>query len=204
MRDVVVLLSGGLDSTVVAASALADGCLHSCVSVRYGQPNMEAEMMASRKWCDNHEVKREVIVTPMPGSEMRTGIGTPGPRVLPGRNLLMIALAVQYAAAVGARTVRLGACKNDADDYPDCRMNFIDSIGAQTLEAYGVSVTAPLIHMPKAAIVREARRLGVDISATWSCYEPRPTGFTFSPCGSCNACRARAEGMRLAVQDHAQ
>jgi 7-cyano-7-deazaguanine synthase len=201
MRSDVVLLSGGLDSTTLAAACHAKKTLHSCVSIRYGQPHMEPEMMAARKWCDAHKVHREVIDVPMPSSAaMRIGVGAPGPRVVAGRNLVLVAHAVQYAAAVGAKAVLLGACADDAADYADCRPEFIEAANGLA-GVYGVRVMAPLIHNSKSQIVLAATALGVDVFATWSCYEPRVRGMAFDPCGTCNACRARAEGLRLAAVD---
>lgn len=196
MRDVVVLLSGGLDSTVLAASALKVGRLRACLSFRYGQPHMEAEMMAARKWCYENGVERVVVDVPMPGvsAAMHTGVGAAGPRVMPGRNLVLIAHAVQYAATVGAAEVRIGACADDAADYPDCRPDFV-AAAAGLAAVYGVRVEAPYVHLRKTDIVRIANGLGVDIAATWSCYEPRSVGFGFEPCGTCNACRLRASAV---------
>ena len=46
-----------------------------------------------------------------------------------------------------------------------------------------------------ADIVREATRLEVDLSMTWSCYDPTPDG---RPCGGCDSCRLRAKGFEEA------
>jgi 7-cyano-7-deazaguanine synthase len=192
MHDIVVLLSGGLDSTVLAASALKVGRLRACICFRYGQPHMEAEMLAARKWCSDHGVARVVVDVPLPGgSAMHTGVGTPGPRVMPGRNLVLIAHAVQYAAAVGAAEVHIGACADDHAAYPDCRPDFVEAAGV-VARTYGVEVCAPYLHLRKSDIVGIAHGLGVDIGATWSCYEPRSVGMGFEPCERCNACVLRA------------
>lgn len=196
MRDVVVLLSGGLDSTVLAASALKVGQLRACICFRYGQPHMEAEMMAARKWCADHGVERVVVDVPLPGgSVMHTGVGAPGPRVMPGRNLVLIAHAVQYAAAVGAREVHIGACADDQLAYSDCRPAFVEA-AATVARSYGVEVVAPYLYLRKMDIVGVARGLGVDIGATWSCYQPRVVGMGFEPCGGCDACQLRDSALR--------
>jgi len=192
MRDIVVLLSGGLDSTVLAASALKVGRLRACICFRYGQPHMEAEMMAARKWCADNGVERVLVDVPLPGgSAMHTGVGVPGPRVMPGRNLVLIAHAVQYAATVGASEVHIGACADDQLAYPDCRPGFVGA-AASVARTYGVEVLAPYLYLRKSDIVSIAKGLGVDIGATWSCYQPRPVGLGFEPCGTCDACRLRA------------
>lgn len=195
MRDVVVLLSGGLDSTVLAAGALADGRLLACVTVRYGQPHLEAEVMAARRWCEAHGVDRVLVDAPMHGLAMHTGVGEPGPRVMPGRNLVLVAHAVQYAAAAGGKEVHVGACADDYTDYPDCRPQFIGAAD-RVASAYGVRVVAPLARLRKPGVVALAHRLGVDIGATWSCYQPRASGMGFAACGTCNACTLRASALR--------
>jgi 7-cyano-7-deazaguanine synthase len=42
--------------------------------------------------------------------------------------------------------------------------------------------------MTKTQVVAEARRLGVPVDLTWSCYAPRDG----EPCGECLACETRA------------
>lgn len=188
MRDIVVLFSGGLDSTVVAH--MAGDRLHSVFSVSYGQPHGVNEGMAAERWAMARGVHREVVVAPVAGVEaMEIGAGTPGPRLLPGRNLLLLSLAVNYAAARGASEVWMGANADDAADYPDCRREFVEAMSELAIAAYGIGVSAPLSWMTKREVVAKARELGVDIDATWSCYQPRGGVY---PCGTCNACRLRA------------
>jgi len=61
------------------------------------------------------------------------------------------------------------------------------------------TIHAPLQHMTKADIVREAQRLGLDAALSHSCYDPLPDG---RHCGQCDACRLRAKGFAEAgVED---
>ena len=52
-------------------------------------------------------------------------------------------------------------------------------------------VHAPLLHLGKADIVREADRLSLDVGLSWSCYDPAPGDLH---CGLCDSCRLRAAG----------
>ena len=198
-RDVVVLLSGGLDSTTLATIALKNEVLHSVLSFRYGQPNTIAELFAADAWASQHGVKREVLTVELVGvrSAMSLGVGAAGLRVLPGRNLALLSLAVNYAAANGCREVWFGATADDADGYPDCRAAFVEAMNAMSEAAYGVKIKAPLAHHPKESVVGLALNFGVDIGATWSCYEPDHR--TLRPCGTCNACRLRADAIAKAT-----
>lgn len=197
--DVVVLLSGGLDSTTLAAMALADGRLHSVLSFYYGQPNTIAEMSAADEWARKHDVRREVVKLELAGvrSAMATGVGSTGARVLPGRNLVLLSHAVNYAAANGAREVWFGAIADDNDAYPDCRLAFVGGVNQMALTTYGVGVRAPFIIHHKRHVVGVARQLGVNIGATWSCYEPDMR--TLKPCGTCSACVLRASALSKAA-----
>jgi 7-cyano-7-deazaguanine synthase len=67
---------------------------------------------------------------------------------------------------------------------------------AQIATKYGsqgetVRIHAPLQHMTKAEIAREASRLGLAAGESWSCYDPTPEG---RPCGQCDSCRLRRAG----------
>ncbi|MDB5685750.1 MAG: exsB protein, partial [Rhizorhabdus sp.] len=53
------------------------------------------------------------------------------------------------------------------------------------------TIQAPLLHMTKADIAREADRLGLDAGMSWSCYDPTPAG---EHCGQCDSCRLRSKG----------
>ena len=76
---IVVLLSGGLDSVVIAHKARGEGALKGCLFVNYGQPVWEMERPASRYWAGElgvpwHECSVTMNVTAMSASAMtRTG-----------------------------------------------------------------------------------------------------------------------------------
>src|SRR3546814_3458611 len=65
------------------------------------------------------------------------------------------------------------------------------STRTDTLFPYTPLFRSPLIALDKAGIAREATRLGVDVAATWSCYDPAPGPVH---CGRCDACRLRHKG----------
>lgn len=195
MSDLVVLLSGGLDSTVAAEIARQSGHLHSVVSFCYGQANTVQEMAAADRWASRHKVPRKVFAIDVPGATaLDIGAGAEGPRVVPGRNLLLISHAAAYALSVGACRVWIGCNADDAEDYPDCRRDFIEAVGFMTWAAYGLRVWAPLVDLSKRQVVAKAHELGVDIADTWSCYQPSPER-PLDPCGTCNACRLRIKAV---------
>lgn len=185
-----LLLSGGLDSITVGAMAHARDALAAALIVDYGQPHARWEIPRAVDWCAAHGVQALHATLPLPGVEaaMTIGYGVSGPRVVPGRNLLLISVAISRAIALGANTVLIGCNADDAADYPDCRERFIDALDQMAWSAYGVRIKAPLIGRSKAQVGELARLHGVSSVEAWSCYQPVGPG----PCGTCNACVARA------------
>ena len=131
------------------------------------------------------------------------GIGPDIPvTYVPARNLVFLSLTLAWAEALGARDVFIGVNALDYSGYPDCRPEFIAGFAdlAQLATKAGAEGEAFTIHAPlqflgKAAIAREALRLGLDPVMSWSCYDPQDDG---SACGLCDSCRLRREGFTQA------
>ena len=106
------------------------------------------------------------------------------------------------AEAAGARDLFVGVNALDYSGYPDCRPEFIAAFEALAnkatkagVEGDSFTIHAPLLHMTKADIAREAARLGLDAGMSWSCYDPTSD---LEHCGLCDACRLRAKGFEEA------
>ena len=117
---------------------------------------------------------------------------------VPARNTIFLSLALGWAEAAGARDLFVGVNALDYSGYPDCRPEFVAAFQALAnratkagVEGAGFTVHAPLQHMTKADIAREAARLGLDAGMSHSCYDPAADG---GACGACDACRLRARG----------
>lgn len=184
----IVMLSGGVDSALLAARAAATGNLFACMFFDYGQP-VAAQERAAATAISNHlgaPLWTEVARIPGAAYAMRTGVGVSGPRIVPARNLIMLSLAAAQAASSGRSVVQFGA--NAADhEYPDCSPAFVGEISKLCEDSCGVSVEAPLLQTSKAEIVHEAAGLlGDALALCWSCYESN----NGAPCGECNSCEA--------------
>ena len=188
--DVVVLLSGGVDSVVLAQEALNQGRLRAVVHCVYPHPAQSKErgavMEVCRHWhMQGHFVERRDMDLALHSyGDLAIGIGQEGPRVVPGRNLIFLSLAVNYAAGLGASEVWIGCTDEDQAEYPDCRQGFIDSVNDMS-KAWGIFVRAPFIEKRRDEILDIGRANGSPIKHTWSCYEPTMTG---RACGTCNSC----------------
>ena len=208
MKSAVVLLSGGLDSMVCAAIAREQGFAVVALTVDYNQRHrveLEAARTIAAKLADRH------IVLPLDlrafgGSALTGDIDVPKEGVgdgipvtyVPARNTIFLSLALGLAEASGARDIFIGVNALDYSGYPDCRPEFIAEFEktANVATKAGVegdrfTIHAPLQHMTKAEIAREAQRLGLDVALSHSCYDPLPDG---RHCGRCDACRLRAKG----------
>jgi 7-cyano-7-deazaguanine synthase len=187
MSRVVVLLSGGVDSAVLASIAARANRLACAVFVDYGQPAAIQERTAASRWCGLNRARLEQLRADFPGVDtLAIGAGASGPRIVPCRNLILISLAASVAASCGASEVWYGATAADVAEYPDCRPEYAAALGRVLALDGGVTIHAPLSGMRRQDVVSLGRALGVVLSECWSCYQPAATG---EPCGTCNSCR---------------
>ncbi len=142
------------------------------------------------------------LAVPKGRSEAEIGTGIPVTYV-PARNTIFLAYALAFAEVREAEHIVIGVNELDSSGYPDCRPEYIRAFEqlANLATKAGVEgksrfrVHTPLIRLSKADIVRMAVELGVDLSLTWSCYEPTAEGWA---CGACDACLLRLKGFKEA------
>lgn len=186
--DTLVLLSGGVDSTVLLAKTLADGRLGIALHVQYEHPaNLnEAHAVAFIRLAYSKRgigIVVRTIHVPICATPLAAGCGVAGARVVPGRNACLLAVATNFAASHGMRRVVFGATAHDSADYVDCRPEFVSAMSALS-GAWGVTIEAPLIAMSRKQVLQLGRDVGAPLERTWSCYQPQDG----KPCGRCNSC----------------
>ena len=211
MSRVVVLLSGGLDSTTTLAIAHRDGHESYAMTFRYGQRHA-LEVDAARRIARAARVKDHIVVDidlrafggsaltadiPVPKGDVASAAGIPVTYV-PARNTIFLSYALAWAEVLGADRIYIGVNALDYSGYPDCRPEYVDAFQRMAalatragVEGKPVQICAPLIDKTKAQIIMLGLSLGVDYTKTTSCYDPAPDG---SPCGECDACRLRLKG----------
>lgn len=192
-----VLLSGGMDSAVLAFRAKRHGYLAATLFVDYGQPAIEKESRAawglSRELgCRHFERHVRLELADMAAPE-----GAVGPRVVPARNLVFLSLGINAAMTCGATMVLLGATADDSADYSDCWPQFAEMVNKVSATFHGVNVRYPFAEKTKAEVVKLGRELGLDFTSTWSCYTP--TASHGQACGRCNACKQRTAVLKTVV-----
>ena len=209
----VVLLSGGMDSMVCAGLAREAGFEVLALTIDYHQRH-RIELQAAATIARHVGAARHIILpidlSQFGGSALTDAIDVPKQGLgndipvtyVPARNTVFLSLCLAWAEASGARDLFVGVNALDYSGYPDCRPEFIAAFQelANRATKAGVegdpfTVHAPLQHMTKADIAREAARLGLDAGMSWSCYDPSSE---LEHCGLCDACRLRAKGFEEA------
>jgi len=208
-REAVVLLSGGLDSMVVAGLAREAGYSVNALTIDYNQRHVR-EIGSARAIVDALGLARHVVLPldlrQFGGSALTSDIAVPKDGIQPGipvtyvpaRNLVFLSLTLAWAEVLGARDIFIGVNALDYSGYPDCRPEFIAGFAelAKLATKAGdggerFTIHAPLQYLGKAQIAQEAARLGLDAGLSWSCYDPQPDG---QACGLCDSCRLRLKG----------
>jgi 7-cyano-7-deazaguanine synthase len=200
----VVLLSGGIDSTVALAISERDGVdCELAITFNYGQANFAHEKLAAADIAWHYGVKWEWVDLRgiLRGPSALTGTGDiptghaeqVDATFVPGRNLVMLSVGIGIAAGVGAGAVVIGANAADDAGYPDCRPPFISAIddAARKATDYQIGVWAPLLRMSKRQVVDHGMQLDVPLHLTRSCYRDG-----LQPCNQCGACDSRNEAMK--------
>ena len=213
MSYAITVLSGGMDSTVLAYLSKGMFAQVDLVSVDYGQRH-RTELDFAAQTAEQLACRHDILELPL--GSMLTGsaltddsVEVPhghyaadnmAVTVVPNRNAILISLAYAVAVARGADAVLVGVHAGDHFVYPDCRAPFVEALD-QALqignEGYGsVRLEAPFVHHSKTDIARLGDRLGVDWTSTWSCYEGAGIH-----CGRCGTCVERHEAFRDAGVD---
>ena len=209
-----VLLSGGLDSSVVLSVCQDKGYDIYAISFDYGQRHKVeleyAKFQATFFNCISHEVFKMEFYG---GSALTDDIKVPKNRdshtmskdipvtYVPSRNIVFLSFASGYAECHNIDNIFIGVNAIDYSGYPDCRKNFIDNfeklINKSTkkgLEGSKFKINTPLINLSKKDIIKLGHKNGVDFSMTSSCYSPKLK----KNCGVCDSCLLRKQGFEEA------
>jgi len=215
-KKAILLASGGLDSTTVAAMAMAEGFTIYALTVFYGQKH-DCEIAAAKRVAQALQFREhrflDIPIAAWGGSTLLAGASPAVPThrseeamahgipstYVPARNTIFLALALSWAEAVGAEAIFLGVNAVDYSGYPDCRPEFLKAFedlarlatkaGAENTRV--PTIRAPLLSLSKSEIIRQGMGLGVDYAITHSCYAPTDIGLA---CGVCDSCLLRLKG----------
>lgn len=215
-----MLLSGGLDSATTLAIARDQGYACHALSFDYGQRH-RVEIEAARRVAAQLGVASHRWATidlgdssGFGGSALTGDIDVPKDRdeaqmssaipvtYVPARNTIFLSYALALAELTEATHIFIGVNAVDYSGYPDCRPEYIQAFErmanlatrAAVEQRRTITIQAPLIDLPKPAIIERGLALGVDYGLTHSCYDPQPDAhhpLGAQPCARCDACRLR-------------
>lgn len=209
MTKAFVLLSGGIDSAVCLKNALKEHENVEAIHYDYGQQTEHIERRNAKKQSENNNLPLHIIDYRAVFSNFAEGtirdkeydsdntvqeehsVG-----YVPQRNLHLLtsaAATAEHHADTGEEIILyIGVQAGDAEDYPDCRPEFIDLAEKtinQATDQHEFTIKTPLISKSKREVLSLGEKLSVDWRLTFSCYNDEDG----NPCGECPACIEREE-----------
>jgi 7-cyano-7-deazaguanine synthase len=215
-KPIVLLLSGGLDSTVLLHHVVENLKQKAIFAISYNYGQRHSKELECARWqADQAGVASHIVVdisfiAPLikEGTALVEGgnevpdlsdlsdsdLDQP-PTYVPNRNMMLLSVAAAYAESQGAREVYYGAQAHDEYGYWDCTEEFLSRMNAVMAlnRRDSVQVVAPFVSKKKEKLVSLGMDLEVDFARTWSCYRGE-----VSPCESCPTCIERAKAFQLA------
>ncbi len=204
MKDSLIVLSGGLDSTTMLYEYQDRIAL--AVSFHYGSNHNDKEIAFAQLHCKRLDIPHMTIRLPFIKEFFKSSLleGADAipegnydeenmkSTVVPFRNGIMLSIAAGIAENNKLQFVMLANHAGDHTIYPDCRPAFVDAM-SNAMQAgtwNGVQLLTPYTNITKTDIVRHGIKLGINYDETWSCYKGGDT-----PCGVCGTCREREEAL---------
>lgn len=211
MKKALCIMSGGMDSTLVAYIMCSRGYEIVALHFNYGQRTVTKELSCFRTICEDlgvsekYEIDLDFFKTigasaltdhsidvPIGGIEAGVPI-----TYVPFRNGIFLSIATAIAEKEGCSVIAIGVVEEDSSGYPDCREAFIETFqnaaNLGTKETTNITIEMPLVHLQKSQIVEESLKLAAPLHLTWSCYQSEEMA-----CGVCDSCRLRLRGFERA------
>ena len=204
MKDCILILSGGMDSTTLLYDYKERIAL--AVSFDYGSKHNAREIPFARLHCERLGIEHLVIPLEFMGRYFQSSLLVGGEdipeghyeeeimksTVVPFRNGIMLSVAVGLAESRGLKYVMMANHGGDHTIYPDFLPEFVEAFDAAanagTFE--GIGLLSPYTNLTKGDIARRGKELGIDYSETWSCYKGEEVH-----CGKCGTCVERREAL---------
>ena len=210
MKDSIIVLSGGMDSTTLLHEYEARIAL--AVTFDYGSNHNKREIECARINCEQLGIRHIVIPLSFMGQYFKSSLLSGADAipegnydeenmkstVVPFRNGIMLSVACGLAESYGLKHVMIANHAGDHAIYPDCREPFIDAMSRAMKEGTydGITIFAPYTNISKADIARHGRSIGMDYGITYSCYKGGE-----KHCGKCGTCIERKEALAEAGID---
>lgn len=188
---IVVLASGGVDSSIMMLLLKKEGHEILPLFIDYGQLARNKEWSACQKMCNFLELEPHRIDISGFGKSIPSGITNDELDIetsafLPTRNLLFLTLGAAYAHVRSSSSVAIGLLSNPI--FPDQTVDFLQTTEKSISTALGVNmkILAPLISLDKRDTLKLANKYGLPLDLTSSCHSSSER-----PCGRCISCKER-------------
>ena len=207
MKDTVIIVSGGMDSTTLLYDRRDEIAL--AISFDYGSNHNAREIAYAEMHCKRLGIEHITIPLDFMHKYFRSSLleGADAipeghyadenmkSTVVPFRNGIMLAVAAGVAESRNLTKLLIANHGGDHTIYPDCRPEFISAMDSATNAGtyVGVRVVAPYTNITKGDIARIGKKLGIDYAETWSCYKGGE-----KHCGKCGTCVERKEALAYA------
>lgn len=204
MKDALLVLSGGMDSTTMLYEYADSIAL--AVNFNYGANHNAREAECARLNCRKLGIELVEIDLSFMGRHFESSLlsgadaipeghyedANMRSTVVPFRNGIMLSVAAGLAESRGLKAVMIANHGGDHAIYPDCRAGFINAMNAAISEGTyeHIELRAPYTGLTKADIACRGARIGVDYSLTYSCYKGGR-----QHCGRCGTCVERREAL---------
>ncbi|NDP21529.1 MAG: 7-cyano-7-deazaguanine synthase QueC [Paludibacter sp.] len=204
MKDIVILYSGGMDSSV-ALYKYANK-IRLAVSFDYGSKHNKIEINYAAQNCKTLGIEHRIIEINLnkmgfvsdllqSGGEIPDGHyedETMKKTVVPFRNGIMLSIAAGIAESIDSNRLLISNHAGDHAIYPDCRPDFINSMNdAIRFGTYNnVEIFAPFTNLSKREIALIGKEINVPFEKTYSCYNGQEIH-----CGTCGTCTERKEAL---------
>lgn len=210
----VILLSGGLDSSVVLSIAVRKGFETHCISFNYGQRHKTEISFAKKQVKLQKACSHKIFnIDFFGGSALTDRIDVPEHKsvkdipenipstYVPARNTIFLAYALGYSEFLSCNHVFIGVNALDYSGYPDCRPEYIKQFEKlsniatkSSIEGNKFKIHTPLLNLTKKEIIKLGLKNKVDLKITSSCYNPKKN----ISCGKCDSCLLRKKGFEEA------
>ena len=207
MKDSVIILSGGMDSTTLLYDQQERIAL--AVTFDYGSKHNAREIPFAELHCQRLGIRHVVVKLDFMTKYFKSSLLQGGEdipeghyaeenmksTVVPFRNGIMLSIAIGMAESAGLQHVMMANHSGDHTIYPDCRPEFVSAMSeAGRVGTFpGITLLCPFTNMTKGDIARRGRELGIDYAETWSCYQGGERH-----CGRCGTCVERREALQQA------
>lgn len=205
MSKVLVLASGGLDSSVVVALYKSLGYDVHLIYFPYGNANLMPELFKIESLMHKFNIPADnffEVDLNFNYSNSSTIKTDSEDYYVEGRNLVFISHALSYAEAKGIETIALGFIQPVNTHYPDAEEAFLTAINNLAITTTGICVTAPLINLDKKGVYELGVKLGVKLKDTVSCSHGTEPNVLCGKCMDCLDIRKLIEDAKIPASDN--